>query len=243
MRKQNTKPQEKKPKIIRWYPQCPHIRTLININHPHLSHSPINFNNKTMDMAFLAQMRQSNKCESIRKDEAINLHLGSGAGPWVSQTPARHQLHFLIPSTQAINQQKDKEYKNEIQLPGNPIVLVWPTYAELRVKWGDLEPSSRRGSEKINMLKQGRNTQKKALSYYTAWTHVRIPALIEVNMKPSAKGRTSRTRALVSLCWLSQSLHIKQSPNQISDKSITVGPIRLSQTWKKSHQIPKSFAA
>ena len=28
-------------------------------------------------------MRQSNKCESVRKDEIFNLHLGSGAGPCV----------------------------------------------------------------------------------------------------------------------------------------------------------------
>ena len=29
----------------------------------------------------LVQMRQSNKCGSVRKDEIFNLHLGSGAGP------------------------------------------------------------------------------------------------------------------------------------------------------------------
>ena len=46
--------------------------------------SPITHNNNTMDTEYLVQMRQSNKCVSVRNDEIFNLHLGSGAGPWVS---------------------------------------------------------------------------------------------------------------------------------------------------------------
>ena len=33
-----------------------------------------------MDTEFLVQMRQSNKCGSVRKDEIFNLHWESGAG-------------------------------------------------------------------------------------------------------------------------------------------------------------------
>ena len=37
----------------------------------------------------------------------------------------------------------------------------------------DLEPSPKRGSDKINMLKQGRNIAKESKSYYrTPWTHI-----------------------------------------------------------------------
>ena len=61
------------------------------IPHPHVNqppHSPIPFpiihNNNTVDTEFQIQMRQSNKCESARNDEIFNLHLGSGAGPWVN---------------------------------------------------------------------------------------------------------------------------------------------------------------
>ena len=43
--------------------------------------SPIVYNDKTMNIEFLVQMRQSNKCGSVRNDEIFNLHLGSGAGP------------------------------------------------------------------------------------------------------------------------------------------------------------------
>ena len=59
----------------------------------------------------------------------------------------------------------------------------------------DLEPSPNRGSDKIDMLKQGRNTQKKA-------SHIvqpGFPALTEEDLEPSAKRRTNKTRALVSL--------------------------------------------
>ena len=55
----------------------------------------------------------------------------------------------------------------------------------------DLHPSPEKGSNKTNMMKQGRDTQKKV------WTHMWIPALREVDLEPSAKRGTSRTRALV----------------------------------------------
>ena len=38
----------------------------------------------TMDMPFLVEMKKSKKWESVRNVEIINLHLGSGAGTWVS---------------------------------------------------------------------------------------------------------------------------------------------------------------
>ena len=34
-----------------------------------------------MDMSFLVQMRQSNKCGNVGNDEIINLHLGSSVDP------------------------------------------------------------------------------------------------------------------------------------------------------------------
>ena len=65
---------------------CPHTHALIYIKPPssHLSHSLIICNNNTMDMTFPVQMRQSNKCGSVRNDEIMNLHLGSGVGLRVS---------------------------------------------------------------------------------------------------------------------------------------------------------------
>ena len=76
----------------------------------------------------------------------------------------------------------------------------------------------------------------------TAWTHIWILAPREVDLEPSAKRGTKRTRALVSLYWSSRSLHLKQPSNQISHKSTKVDPIRSSRTCKKSDQIPKSYA-
>ena len=68
------------------------------------------------------------------------------------------------------------------------------------------------------------------------------PGLREIDLEPIAKRGVNRTEALVSLYWLSWSWHPKEPPNWISHKSTKVDPIRLSQTWKKSYQISKSYA-
>ena len=65
---------------------------------------------------------------------------------------------------------------------------------------------------------------------------------LEVDLEPSAKRGANRTKALVSLYWLSRSLHLKELPNQISHKSTKVDPIRSSRTWKKSDLIFESYA-
>ena len=102
-------------------------------------------------MAFLVQIRQSNKCGSVRNDEISNqLALGIWCGP-LSQhplPPARHQPHLLIPSALTAtfidsirpNNQpgKNKKSRNEIQLSTNRIILPWPTYTEPRAKRGRL---------------------------------------------------------------------------------------------------------
>ena len=80
----------------------------------------------------------------------------------------------------------------------------------------DLESSHKKGCDMISIMKQGRNTQKKVC--HTARTHIWIRALREVDLEPSAKRGTNRTRALVNLYRSSWRLHLKQSPNQISHK-------------------------
>ena len=78
MREQKTKAQVKK--YINNYqivPPTPSYKS----TPPDLSHPPIICNNNTMGIEFLAQLRQSSKCESVRNDEIFKLHLGCGAGP------------------------------------------------------------------------------------------------------------------------------------------------------------------
>ena len=58
--------------------------TILWISHPHLSHLPIIHNNNTLDKNLLIQMRESDKCPSVRNDEILNLHLSSSVGPKVS---------------------------------------------------------------------------------------------------------------------------------------------------------------
>ena len=63
------------------------------------------------------------------------------------------------------------------------------------------------------MLKKGRKTPEENKSYRTAWTHVWIPALKEVDLEPSPKRRADRTKALASLYGSSRSLYLKEPPN------------------------------
>ena len=115
-------------------------------------------------MAFLVQIRQSNKCGSVRNDELIKLTLGIWCRP-LSQhplPPARHQPHLLIPSAQTINQEKtnNPEMRSTFQQIVSYCLGLHTQNPGLREV--DLEPSPERGSDKINMQKQERNTQKKA---------------------------------------------------------------------------------
>ena len=63
----------------------------------------------------------------------------------------------------------------------------------------DLDPSPKRGSDKTNMLKEGRKTAEENKSYCTARTDIWIPALREADFEPSAKRGANRMEALVSL--------------------------------------------
>ena len=102
-----------------------------------------------MEMAFLVQVRKSNKCGRVGNDEIFNLHLGQHHLP-----PGRHHQHLLIPSTQTINQEQANN--TEMRSNSQQIVLyclgLCTQNAGLRKV--DLEPSPKRGIDKINMLKQ-----------------------------------------------------------------------------------------
>ena len=82
MREQKTKAQVRNAAIItRSYPPLLPLPTpSYKSTTPHLSHSSSICNNNTMGIEFLVQLRQSNKCESLRNDEIFNLHLGSDVG-------------------------------------------------------------------------------------------------------------------------------------------------------------------
>ena len=154
------KAQAKKTKKL-WdntHPLAPNPHPDINqtpFHPPTYSMPPIIHNNNTMDTEFLVQMRECNKCGSIRNDEIFNLHLGSGVGPWVSipLPPARHQPHLLISSAQTINQKKAKNPEmrfNSQQIVEYCLDLCTQNSGLREV---DFEPSPKRGSDKINMLK------------------------------------------------------------------------------------------
>ena len=63
------------------HPLSPHPNPDMNQPPPTYPIPPIIHNNNMMDTEFRVQMRQSKKCGSVRNDEILNLHLGSGADP------------------------------------------------------------------------------------------------------------------------------------------------------------------
>ena len=81
MREQRTKAQVKKWTIISYPSLVPPPRTWYKSTTPCLFHPSIIYDNNAIDIEFLLQTRQSGKCGSVRNDEKLNLHLGSGAGP------------------------------------------------------------------------------------------------------------------------------------------------------------------
>ena len=75
---------KKKTKNYDTHTLSPHPYPLYKSTTPTYPICPIVGNNNTMDIAFLVQMRQSNKRGSAKNDEIINLHLGSGLSYWLS---------------------------------------------------------------------------------------------------------------------------------------------------------------
>ena len=111
-------------------------------------------------MAFLVQMRQSSKFGIVRIDDIINLHLESGMGPWVN-IPCQdtsHNYWFHLPKT--IDQEKTKYPEIRSNFPQIVSYCLGLSIQNPVLREVDLEPSPTRGSDKINMQKQGRNSQK-----------------------------------------------------------------------------------
>ena len=119
---------------------------------PNLCHPTIIHKKNTMDTEFLVQMRQSNKCGSVRNHEIFNLHFGSGEGPGVSipclLQDTSHIYWFHPPQT--VNQKKGKMIFNFQEMLLHCLGLCTQN-PELRQV--DLELTPKRGSHKINMLK------------------------------------------------------------------------------------------
>ena len=85
MREQKTQAQVKKKNQEQklqnnTHPVSPHPQPVKN-QPPSTYPIPTICNNNTMDIEFPVQMRQSDKCGSVRNGDIFNLHLGSGVGP------------------------------------------------------------------------------------------------------------------------------------------------------------------
>ena len=89
----------------------------------------------------------------------------------------------------------------------------WPTRLSSSLREVDLEPNPKtRLDQHVETRKK--DPRRKQVVYHTAWTQIWMPALTEVDLEPSAKKGANRTKALVNLYWSSQSLYLKELPNQ-----------------------------
>ena len=117
-----------------------------------------------MCMAFLVQMRKSNKFGSVKNVQIINLQVGSCGVPWLSIPCLLQDTNYIywfhLPKT--INREKTEN--SEIRSNFQQIILYCFGLRTQNpgLQEADLEPSPKRGRDNINMQKQGRNTQKKA---------------------------------------------------------------------------------
>ena len=144
-------------------PCPPHPDPNINQPLPHLAH-PHSFI-ITRQWTWHSRYKQNNQINvevSGQLNNQLALVIWCGILSQHPLPPARHQPHLLIPSAQTLNQEKTKNsemrsYFQQILLYCLGLCTQNPELQEV-----DLEPSTKRGSNKINMQKQGRNTQKKA---------------------------------------------------------------------------------
>ena len=130
----------------------------------HLSHPPIIF--KTIQGTWHSWY----KCDNLINVEVKGM-MKYSTYTWnlarklksASLPPARHQPPSLIPTAQTITEEKTKQSRNEVQLPTNHMYCLGLSTQNTGPREVNLEPSPKRGSDKINMLKKRRSTSKKAI--------------------------------------------------------------------------------
>ena len=152
-------------------------------------------------MISLAQMRQSNGCGNVKNDVIFNLHLGSGAGSWVSipcllqDTTQKHLLHPPKESKETKNPEKRSNFCQVL------LCCVGLRTQNPGLREVDLEPSPKRGTGKINRLRQRRKKQHNTSRIVHPVLSNETLALRELDLEPSAKRKTNRTEALANLYW------------------------------------------
>ena len=86
-----------------------------------------------------------------------------------------------------------------MKLPTSHIVFPWPACTEPRAKRGSLEPSPKRGGDKINWLRPRRkNTTVLTSCIKQPGPTNKNTVLREVDLECRAKRGTNKTEALVS---------------------------------------------
>ena len=169
----------------------------------------------------------------------INLHLGSGAGPWATQVCILKDTSHICWCHLPKQSPRKKQRMQKLDSTSSRSYCTTLVYLHRNQGYQryTCKPALREVVARLACWNKEETPKRKQVD----WTLIWIPALREVDYKPNAKRGTNMAKTLASLYWLTQSLHLKQSLNQSSHKSTKLDPVRQPQIWKKSDQIPKSY--
>ena len=81
-----------------------------------------------MDTEFLVEMREFNKCGKVVNDEIFNLHLGSGASPWLSipyLLQHTSQTYWFHPPTKVTSKNQKTKKLDSTRKILYPVALVY----------------------------------------------------------------------------------------------------------------------
>ena len=131
------------------------------MNHNPPIPSPVISNNSTMGIIFLVHIRQSNKCGSTRKGETYTWEI-LHALEW--EFPVSNKALTTFINSIRHNNQPGKSKESRMRSNSQQIVsyCLGVSTKKPALRKVDLESIPKRGSEEINMLKEGQKSQKKA---------------------------------------------------------------------------------
>ena len=144
--------------------------------HTQPSHAFIVSSNNAMIIISLAQMRQSNEYERWKYKKWWYILLYNLLGPLSLDPlpPARHQPQSLILSAQTINQEKTKNLEMRSNFKQIVLNFLGLHTQNPGLRQVDLEPSPKRGSDKMNMQKQETAKRKQVALYSLDSSHMNL---------------------------------------------------------------------
>ena len=199
-------------------------------------------------MRSLAQMRQCNGCGSVRNDTHYSIYYSTHTCDLARALESASSASWKTPATSIdFTRPNNHPWRNEkswkkIKLPKIVCYCLHLHKQNPELREADLEQNSQRGSDKIYRLRPRRiNTTENKL-YRTVWTHKQVPSTQRGRLGTQCQEgnwkNQSPSEPLLIVSKSASESFLQHSLNQ----STLVNPIKFSQTWKETNQIPKFHA-